>query len=467
MTRSEERRPLAPIQIRETRFRVPAVSSEGVLPSPQDPNFVFALNTESRVNRLMADAVSTMKYKYDVKSILQRAIGGSKALESLNNSQFIYGAQRNVIVQALVDYLFQSVSHKAQVSTIMRECMAIQLVATWPALKMHLYSKEDRPWHYWYNADQNTGYLENATQVKQRTSKRSGASGIRKSRNTTGAKKPRKLTLAAVQDNHDDSDPEEYIRDVTEARELVGHPHQRSVVLQLMIQTHERRRTKIVLKQVDTFKILNEFPQFMHFHGDVIEQEFNLIYEQKQSCFVREFVYDMVPKLLKIAESDPKTFENCTPSQYDVINAIVVLAKMLPTPVRSFEHERTMPLQASLSDFFNVIPVSSDPNQYVTQRQAESEYKVQPHILATGNQQGVRKMWLVVDSKLMELHRNATPVTAIDLLIKSFFVFHLHFPLAWKNVLRFLQVHIFQIPLENERWSKFSEVHLRLKHFRV
>jgi hypothetical protein len=28
----------------------------------------------------------------------------------------------------------------------MRECMAIQVVATWPALKMHLYSKEDRPW---------------------------------------------------------------------------------------------------------------------------------------------------------------------------------------------------------------------------------------------------------------------------------------------------------------------------------
>jgi hypothetical protein len=113
--------------------------------------------------------------------------------------------------------------------------------------------------------------------------------------------------------------------------------------------------------------------------------------------------------------------------------------------------------------------VSSDPNDYVTQRQAESEYKVQPYILATGNQQGqgVRKMWLVVDGKLMELHRNATPVTAMDLLIKSFFVFHLHFPLAWKNVLRFLQVHIFQIPLENQRWSKFSEVHLRLQNFRV
>jgi hypothetical protein len=71
MTISEQRRPLAPIQvllklsksflqcqqhsylkyfqIRETRFRVPGVSSEGVLPSSKDPNFVVALNTESRV----------------------------------------------------------------------------------------------------------------------------------------------------------------------------------------------------------------------------------------------------------------------------------------------------------------------------------------------------------------------------------------------------------------------------------
>jgi hypothetical protein len=36
----------------------------------------------------------------------------------------------------------------------------------------------------------------------------------------------------------------------------------------------------------------------------------------------------------------------------------MVLAKLLPTPIRSFVHEAKMPLQANLSDVFSVIPVS-------------------------------------------------------------------------------------------------------------
>ncbi|KAK3918540.1 Transcription factor IIIB 50 kDa subunit, partial [Frankliniella fusca] len=426
------RRPLATIQIREARFRVGSSLSEDSQPLPdsRDPNFVQALNMATRVHRLMADAIASLKYNYNVKSILERAIGCHAVLETLNNGGIVYGSERNIVVNALVAHLFRHVSHPALFSTVMRECMAVQVVATWPALKMHLYSQEDRPWHHWYNADQNTGYLENATQVIQRTGKRPGSAGIRKPRNPSGTKQPRKLADVAPKENHSDSDPEEYLRDVSEARRLVGHATHKPLVLQLMARTFDIRRQKIQVQQIDTLKILSEFPHFMHFHGQVIEQEFNLMYELKQSSFTRIFVNDMVPKLLKIAEKNPKKFEGCFPTRYDVINAIVILAKLLPTPIRTFAHEAKMPIQANLIDFFNVIPSGSDPASYMTERQTESEYKIQPHILATGNLQGISKMWLVVDGKFLELPSHATPAMAIDLLLKSFVCFPPSFPVS-------------------------------------
>ncbi|KAK3922018.1 hypothetical protein KUF71_011194 [Frankliniella fusca] len=485
------RRPLAPIQAREVRLRIAPEPTE-ILPNSKEPNFTAALNSECRVNRLMAEAVSNLKYMYDVRSIIKASRGGAAVVEMLDKGQFVFGPQRAIVVNALVAYMYRTVKNELLVSTVMRECLAIRVVETWPVLRMTLYSQEDRPWHHWYHPEQNSGYLENAVATKQKNIKRSGGDGLRKS---TGVKKPRKLVEAPVQDeNLAESDSEEYTNDVAEAKNLMPSPREKTNILQLMLKTFERRRVHIMLKQVDTVKILSQFPHFLNFGGEVIQQEFNLLYEQKQSCFLTNFVNEMVPKLLKIAENDQKTFGNCisntrsgTPiffvhfhveglasfieisyqSFTDVIKAILVLAKMLPTPQRNYVHEATMPLQIDLVDFFNVIPVGTDPTQYVSRRFSESVYKIQPHVLAVGNQQAIRKMYLAVDSKLMEFKNSATPINAIDTLVKSFFVFNLHFPLAWKNVLRFLQLHVYKIPLENPRWSKFSEVESRIRNTQV
>ncbi|KAK3916457.1 hypothetical protein KUF71_006231 [Frankliniella fusca] len=420
-SQSSNRHPLAQIQIREMRFRVHDLPPSEILPDAKDPNFVVALNSENRVNRLMAEAVSNLKYKYDVRSIIRREGEVAVAIvESLDKGSFVFGYKRNIVVHAVVNHLFSSVRSKALVSTVMRECMAIQIVATWPALKMYLYSQEDRPWHHWYNAEQNMGYLENVTQVTQRTGKKRGSDGIRKSKNPSGTKKPRKLVAGPTQENHDDSDPDEYIN-----------------------YTYERRRIHINVREVETVKTLTEFPHFLHYSGEVIEQEFNLMYEQKQTCFVRVFERDMVPKLKRIAELEPKKYASCTPSGYailsvkslcltDVINAMVILAKMLPTPIRTYIHEEKMPLQPDLNDLFHVIPAGFDPVSHVEHRCVLSEYKLQPYILATGTLQAVRKMFLVVNGKIMEL-KNSTPAHAIDILVKTFFAFNVHYPLAWKN----------------------------------
>lgn len=82
-----------------------------------------------------------------------------------------------------------------------------------------------------------------------------------------------------------------------------------------------------------------------------------------------------------------------------------------------------------------------------------------------GHPKALGKMHIVCgNGDLFELPRAASPTNAVDLLFKTYFALHLHYPLGWKNVLRFLQVNVYEIPLENNRESGFDSVLMRIKN---
>ena len=104
-----------------------------------------------------------------------------------------------------------------------------------------------------------------------------------------------------------------------------------------------------------------------------------------------------------------------------------------------------------------LLQAGSDPKLEADKRRAEAGYMIQPHLLCIGNQKALGRMFLVVgDSSLLELSRNATPTNAVDLLLKTYFTLHLHYPLGWKNAFRFFQIYIYGIPSE-KRESSFPE----------
>jgi hypothetical protein len=61
-----------------------------------------------------------------------------------------------------------------------------------------------------------------------------------------------------------------------------------------------------------------------------------------------------------------------------------------------------------------------------------------------------------------QLPRDTDPTRALDLLIKTFYVLEIHFPLGWKNVLRFLAVHIFKIMPSSPKVSIFMQEWMKL-----
>lgn len=89
--------------------------------------------------------------------------------------------------------------------------------------------------------------------------------------------------------------------------------------------------------------------------------------------------------------------------------------------------------------------------------------------MAIGPAESLGKLFLVIgDGKVLELPRQCKAIQAIDLLLKVYHGLHLHYPLAWKNVYRFIQVHVYDIPLPpKSRESKFSEKMLEIKNYKL
>jgi len=96
------------------------------------------------------------------------------------------------------------------------------------------------------------------------------------------------------------------------------------------------------------------------------------------------------------------------------------------------------------------------------------EYTIQPYILAQGDRNSIVELYLVIEnSKLLKLNGGTSITAAIDLLIKCFFALCMHFPLGWKNVLRFIHVHVYNIPVENPRESIFEEKFMMINNVQL
>lgn len=57
---------------------------------------------------------------------------------------------------------------------------------------------------------------------------------------------------------------------MTEARNLVDTPGEKTNILNLMHMTFERRRTKIEFKELTAAFILNQYPHFMSYEGELV-----------------------------------------------------------------------------------------------------------------------------------------------------------------------------------------------------
>jgi len=102
-------------------------------------------------------------------------------------------------------------------------------------------------------------------------------------------------------------------------------------------------------------------------------------------------------------------------------------------------------------------------------KRVNSNHPVQPYLVGVGDKKKILTYILVLgDSQSIQLPRNCLGLRALDLLIKAHYALNIEFVLGWKNVYRFLTLHVYKLPPTKEqiekRHSTFVEQFMQLKN---
>ncbi|KAE8747909.1 hypothetical protein FOCC_FOCC005297, partial [Frankliniella occidentalis] len=336
------------------------------------------------------NALNSDEREFNLMNILRANRNGNLIATTLERDGFLDDKPRKAMANILVHHIQKSNLEANPV--LMREEMAILIVLQFPKMRKKLLKRMDMPWHHWFNANTNTGFLENANVGIQRSDKKLTGVGKRRSNKIPGT--PRKLIELPVNkhQNNDleDPDPPEFVRNVMEARNLMPTFAEKANIMSLMRETFERRRQELEFKEVSPDFTLDRYPHFLSYGGEVIEQEFSLIHPKSSKLFLRTFSLDFVPHILKIARQTPDKFGELIDYFSDeLLNALLILSKLLPCPRRTYAHEAKQNLYPDTKDLIHIIPVGSDPSYEAAKRREAARCQVQPHLMIVGHQRAI------------------------------------------------------------------------------
>jgi len=86
-----------------------------------------------------------------------------------------------------------------------------------------------------------------------------------------------------------------------------------------------------------------------------------------------------------------------------------------------------------------LFQVGTNIQNAIETKREKSKFPIQPYLLAVGDIDNIHTWCLVLgDSHSIGLPVSTEPTRALDLLLKSFYVLNVHFPLAWKHAFRFV-----------------------------
>lgn len=216
----------------------------------------------------------------------------------------------------------------------------------------------------------------------------------------------------------------------------------------------EERRKLIHEGQYNTCAILEAYPHLKSFQGQMIDFEFGLGYREDKINNILKNFHDVLPGLVLIAKRNKTKFpqKDCFAFTDVVLNGIIILSKFLPRPKRCYDFEANMSTTPLIEDIFEVILVGSNIPEAITEKRGRCNYPIQLYILAVGDSNKFHSLILVLGT---------LPLRALDLLFKLHFVLQSHLVLGWKNVFRFLQIHVSKVPITADqaknRHSTFVE----------
>ncbi|KAK3917819.1 DENN domain-containing protein Crag [Frankliniella fusca] len=385
-----------------------------------------SVQEEDRVNSDVAPTAHSMLGlspdlpRYDVKEILKSKCQdgkGKEYFELLQSGKRLDSKERKFVLRILVRWLYMNhASDPKAVTTDMKEGLAKSIVTTYPALKCNTLT-------------------ESITQA-----------GFRIVLDTF-RKKHRKRKTKSRKTAEEDQGSSEYGSDEIEnlaqvmPSRLTKDDISRGMLACFKTRKVERKRGATI----DFF--LKKYPHFKHFKGEIIVEEFQLMFPE-----ALDMSRPFLAKLEKMLALPPVRRINL---QHDdeIVRALVLLSHHLPHDIPSrgekFDHS-----WAREEDLFVVLTVNDSIPAYVSQRLAETPNSpIQPYMILIKSQidQKIVQVFLILDTKEMEVVTTSRRPTlqALSILMQAYCVFNVCHPFGWRNTLHFVQ-HYFMNVMEEQ-----------------
>ncbi|KAK3913482.1 Halomucin [Frankliniella fusca] len=390
-----------------------------------------------RVSSFLKDSDSLKELKphlitFNVEEILEKNKQCKKFVPHLKDGWVLAEKSRKLMCRVLMRHICWSYKkHPNEVTMGMREGLAKSLVVTYPQYQRPFEIKGKDPWSsVLQNFNNVMKRIQDALPEDERPSK--------KNRTKSKTKKGAASTSSSV--------------NIVALGIMNPDRQNKATILDGMASMYELRCNRR-RKGESITKILEDFPQFVNYSGEVISEEFPRMYpEAKSMCAkflelspkIKELWLSKIPITLQFEDVKKKKLLIVT----ETLIACIALAYHLPHPLnartgpRSRRQRRAVHISSApnLSKLIVLKGPDVSITTFVEEKRLEAKQAVQPYLIGIVSpiSKKILKFFLVLDSKAIDLH--AIPsVRALALLFKSYFVFGVHYPATWSLFFCFLR----------------------------
>ncbi|KAK3928257.1 Cysteine--tRNA ligase [Frankliniella fusca] len=285
--------------------------------------------------------------QYDVKKILEDKLSSSDGVHRSTLAQISTDAskltktQRKLIVRVLVRWLYNNhASDPKSVTSDMKEGLAKSIVLTYPPLACSETSQNLPPWSQYFNRSKNTGWIPNCARHIQK-----------KNRSRQRRKKDK--------ENEQDLGSSEYDTDQIEKLSMqMVNPKTKNDIMRGMSRCFKTR--KVERKRGETISFfLRKYPHFKHFQGEVIFQEYELMFSGAV-----DLQKPFAEKLQKMLALNPVRRIDLKLDN-DIVRALMLLSHHLPHDI-PLKGENYGFSWAREEDLFVVLNPNDSVRDYIT-----------------------------------------------------------------------------------------------------
>ncbi|XP_043481276.1 uncharacterized protein LOC122510577 isoform X2 [Leptopilina heterotoma] len=216
------------------------------------------------------------------------------------------------------------------------------------------------------------------------------------------------------------------------------------------METLPNRRTWITKENLTICQIFAMYPRLIDYKGEMIENDFKMIFQGVEDNFIKKFPSYYCPRILAYAKINSvsvyKRFKHI--SNYSNSTRIKKSVKDKSKKMRLNPDDDDDLVEENMdqtSFLLQVVSEGTSLSHFIAEFRKKSKANVQPYIICVKGQNR-ESYFLQGDGWIIKTFDETCAVSAFDLLFKLYFVLNVCYPSGLLNFYNFMEQFIYKMP---------------------